>query len=125
MKLHFELKGETPAKKNSRITLRNGKTIPGKQYQQWHNDALKEIFSQKYKIPEDVKLPIFSSVSISVTFVHGDKRRRDADNGLSSILDLLVDCNILSDDNWKIVENISVRNLYLTDAAGCYIEIEI
>lgn len=29
---NFQLVGETPAKKNSRITLQNGKTIPSKNY---------------------------------------------------------------------------------------------
>ena len=37
-------------------------------------------------------------VRVSIAFHHGDLRRRDSDNGTSSILDLMVDCGILKDD---------------------------
>ena len=30
---------ETPSKKNSRITLKNGRTIPNKKYSEWHKKA--------------------------------------------------------------------------------------
>lgn len=45
-------------------------------------------------------------------FTHGDLRRRDSDNGCSSILDLLVDNGILQDDNWQIVQEITITNKY-------------
>lgn len=114
----FVLPGETPAKKNSRITLRNGKTIPSKNYTEWHSMSLRELFSQKK--PEE---PITSPVSVILSFYHGDLRRRDSDNGTSSIMDLLVDAKILADDNWQIVRQIAVFNYYDKGAPRCRISI--
>lgn len=83
------IEGETPSKKNSRITLRNGRTIPSKNYQQWHKEALSQI-----RAPEN---PINYPVLIHLVFTHGDLRRRDSDNGCSSIMDTLVDAGVLAD----------------------------
>lgn len=44
--------------------------------------------------------------ALYLEFTHGDRVRRDSDNGVSSILDLLVDCGILPDDNWMVVSKI-------------------
>lgn len=109
------LHSETPAKKNSRITLPDGRTIPSKKYRQWHGGAKSEIELQMMcKRGEQLKTPIDYPICI----------RRDSDNGVSSILDLLQDSGILSDDNWQIVREISVRNRYEKNEAGAVIEIE-
>lgn len=115
---YFELDGETPAKKNSRITLPNGRTIPSKKFQDWHKAAMVQLISQ-----QKPKKPIESPVSIMLSFYHGDLRRRDSDNGTSSIMDLLVDAEILSDDNWQIVRQIDVFNYYEKNKARCRITI--
>ena len=57
-------------------------------------------------------------------FTHGDLRRRDSDNGCSSILDLLVDNGILQDDNWQIVQEISIKNNYKKNSSFCKITID-
>lgn len=119
------LHSETPAKKNSRITLPNGRTIPSKQYRQWHGGAMSEIEIQMMcKRGEQLKTPIDYPIGITISFTHGDLRRRDSDNSVSSILDLLQDSGILADDNWQIVREIHVRNRYEKDEAGAVIEIE-
>lgn len=119
------LHSETPAKKNSRITLPNGRTIPSKQYRSWHGGAMSEIELQMMcKRGEQMKIPIDYPISITISFTHGDLRRRDSDNSVSSILDLLQDCGILADDNWQIVREINVRNQYMKNEAGAVIEIE-
>ncbi len=104
----FEIDGETPAKKNSRITLRNGKTIPSKKYQEWHSSAYAQVFAQK--VQQKITEPLNKRLKILVTFVHKDQRRRDSDNSLSSLLDLFQDVGILADDNWKIVRRIEIDN---------------
>lgn len=118
MTYFFTLAGETPAKKNSRITLKNGMTIPSKNYREWHKAALQELALQTK--PES---PIDSAVRIQLRFIHGDLRRRDSDNGCSSVLDLLTDAGILADDNWQIVRQIRVQNEYSKNKAKCEIAI--
>lgn len=118
MTYFFTLAGETPAKKNSRITLKNGMTIPSKNYREWHKTALQELALQTK--PES---PIDSAVRIQLRFIHGDLRRRDSDNGCSSVLDLLTDAGILADDNWQIVRQIRVQNEYGKNKAKCEIAI--
>ncbi len=115
------IKGETPAKKNSKIWTRSGKLIPGKKYQEWHKEALKQVEDQKKYIQ---KLPGDREVIIRLDFVHGDQRRRDSDNGTSSILDLLVDAGIIADDKWQIVRQLHVSNTYEKNDPMCIICIE-
>ena len=113
------IQGETPAKKNSRITLKNGRTIPSKRYREWHSAALFQLESQWKKIEHDT---FEQEVKINLHFYHEDNRRRDSDNGVSSIFDTLQDSYILSDDRWQIVKEFSVKNSK-SDNARCEIEI--
>jgi len=122
MTYRFKIVGETPAKKNSRIVLKNGKNIPSKNYQQWHEGAMLQLAGQKRIVQcKAVSVPC----TIRLNFIHGDLRRRDSDNGCSSIMDLLVDCGILADDNWQIVQNIEIKNSYEKNNAFCVVEIEV
>lgn len=70
------------------------------------------------------KSPINTPVIITINFTHGTLRRRDSDNAVSSILDLLVDNRIIPDDNWLIVREINVFNEYQRNNAMCQIEIK-
>lgn len=111
--------GETPSKKNSRIVLPNGKNIPSKQYRIWHESAKLQVRAMSTGADT-----ICYPVSISLSFFHGDLRRRDSDNGTSSILDTLVDCGIIKDDNWEIVRILNVYNYYDKNNARCEIDIK-
>lgn len=118
------MSGETPAKKNSRITLRNGRTIPSKRFRDWHKVAMLEMNIQKNA--QGLTKPIEKPVSIDVVFCHGDKRRRDSDNSYTSIQDLLVDCKVLKDDCWLIVKKHSVSNGYIkNNASVCFTVTEL
>lgn len=119
MKYSFFINSETPAKKNSRIVNRKtGRNFPSKRYQEWHQLAMLELNRQK-KPDAPIK-----HCHISLTFIHGDLRRRDSDNGCSSIMDLLVDERIIEDDNWKVVEKINIENGYCKGKPKCLIFIE-
>lgn len=118
--MYFVLNGETPSKKNSRISLRNGKTIPSKQYKEWHKDAVFQL--ERQKMYSDCHFPIDTGVYITLIFYHADNRRRDSDNGTSSIFDTLQDANILTDDRWQIIRGFKVLNKK-ADFAKCEIEI--
>lgn len=104
----FFLNGETPSKKNSRITLKSGKTIPNKKYRDWNKSAVSELKRQWAKQSQNLK-PIEQCV-IEIIFIHADKRRRDSDNAVSSIFDTLKDAGILVDDNWTVIPYYIVSN---------------
>ena len=118
----FTLDGETPAKKNSRQMLPNGKNIPGKAYNAWNTAAVLALNVQRIK--QGIRPPIACAVVVHITFTHGDYHRRDSDNAASSILDALQNADVLSDDNWRIVHDIYVHNRYEKGAPRCEIEIE-
>ena len=116
----FYIDGETPAKKNSRIVnTKTGRSFPSKRYSQWHKDAMLQVRSQKQN--ETIDQPC----RIKMIFTHGDLRRRDSDNGTSSILDLLTDCGVLADDKWQIVKSLQIDNDYKKNEPSCRVEIEV
>lgn len=115
----YTIIGETPAKKNSRvINTKTGRSFPSKTYTAWHKDALLQIMGKR------PKEPINKPVLVHLVFTHGDYRRRDSDNGCSSIMDLLTDAGVLIDDNWQIVRDIAITNRYEKNAPKCEITIQ-
>ena len=121
----FIITGETPAKKNSRIVLKGGRNIPSGRYRKWHTAAIIEINSQLLLLKkEEAAMPIEREIRIKMTFYHGDNRRRDSDNGASSILDLLTDCKVIKDDKWQIVRLLEIRNFYEKSNPRCLVEID-
>lgn len=124
MEIDFEIHGETPSKKNSRINTRSGRSFPNKKYQDWHVLAVGQIVYQKMKM-KNVPFPIDRPIRIKMTFTHGDLRRRDSDNGASSILDTLKDSGIIADDNWRIVKELCVLNEFEKNKPSCKICVEV
>lgn len=122
MNYEYIINAETPSKKNSRITLRNGKTIPSRKYREWEISASISLLQNKKEYPFP-KNPIESPVILRLEFAHGDFKRRDSDNQTSSILDLLQDVGILKDDNWRIVRRIEIENKYNKAKPFCRISI--
>lgn len=116
MIIHIPL--ETPSKKNSRVVdRRTGRTFPNKRYTEWHKAASIYVRQQNARTLDGGPFALY------LEFTHGDRVRRDSDNGVSSILDLLVDCGILPDDNWMVVQKINVSNLYDKGNPGVNISI--
>jgi Holliday junction resolvase RusA-like endonuclease len=116
MILHIPL--ETPSKKNSRVVdRRTGRTFPNKRYTEWHKAAALYVRQQNAHPLDEGPFALY------LEFTHGDRVRRDSDNGVSSILDLLVDCGILPDDNWMVVSKIVTTNLYDKGNPGVHISI--
>ena len=116
MMIHIPL--ETPSKKNSRVVdRRTGRTFPNKRYTEWHKAATLYVRQQNAHPLDDGPFALY------LEFTHGDRVRRDSDNGVSSILDLLVDCGVLQDDNWMVVSKIVTTNLYDKGNPGVNISI--
>ena len=119
MTYRFTLAGEVPAKKNNRRTLPNGRSIPSKGYLAWHETALVQLILQKRA--RHIKQPLAGRLCIDITLTHGDLRRRDGDNGATSVLDTLRDAGIIKDDCWEICRTIRIENRYEKGRARCEI----
>lgn len=95
----FILSGQVVPKKNSRqLFYKNGRmiNIPSKRYQEWHNDAMRQIIV--WKIPR-----LKPNYKISYSFWFKDKRPHDLDNVIASMNDLLKDAGVIKDDDGKIL----------------------
>ena len=117
------LRGETPSKKNSRINTKSGRSFPSAVYAHWHLNALCQI-SRWERAGKIAPIAKSKRVKLTVTFYHGDKKRRDSDNQLSSILDTLVDAGILADDCWQCVPCKMVFDEYDKNNARAEISLE-
>lgn len=117
------LQGETPPKKNSRITnTHTGRTFPNPRYVKWHDSVINEL--HYLLLRKKIKSFIGKKVKLTLTFFHGDLRTRDSDNQLSSILDTLKDAKIITDDRWQVVPRKIVNDEYDKGNARCEIELE-
>lgn len=129
--LRFQIYGETPSKKNSKIWTRSGKLIPSKAHQAWKATAIDQMAMQlelmaasDRPVAEGTNIEgIDYPVSVTLTFYHGDQVRRDSDNQAASIMDLLQDAKVLSDDRWQIVRILNIYNHFDKGNARCLIEI--
>ncbi len=102
MKISFTIPGNTPSKKNSKRVFRNyysGKMVlaPSKVHEDWYNVAYYDVLKQKNKGKNSGYYGKRAEVEITLYFQ--DARKRDLTNAAESIMDLLVDLEILKDDN--------------------------
>lgn len=117
----FVIIGETPSKKNSRINTRSGRSFPSREYQKWHD--MQSAFILSCIAKGEIERFTEKNLIINFQFVHGDKRRRDSDNQCTSILDLLVDCGVITDDNWETIPEKHIFDSYEKDMARAVITI--
>lgn len=106
--MQIVLNGKVVPKKNSKnVFYKNGRmfVLPSTRFVEWHKNAEQQI----KQLDENVCFD--SPCHVDIQFYHSDNRRRDSDNLLSSIFDLLVDTNVLSDDSTKIVKSFTVKNV--------------
>lgn len=95
----YTLEGETPSQKNSQTFNRKTKTLfKSAVFRKWAVEANRQILAQ------GVPSTPYEQARIVVTFYHADLRRRDGENALSSIQDLLVKCGVIVDDCWTRIE---------------------
>ena len=100
--LTLPLAAPIPSKKNGRVVLRSGVNLPGEAYRKWHKAEL-----PKLRLLAKTRGPFRVPVAVSLGVSFGDKRRRDLDNMLSSVLDLLKDSGLILDDDWAHVRRVS------------------
>lgn len=115
--IEYLLNTKTPSKKNSRVfNSKTHKMFPSKQYRAWHEYAALALRPYIKKCIED-------KCYIVLVFCHGDNIRRDSDNGVNSIFDMLQDFNAIKDDRWQIIPHHHVFNTYDKGNAWCKISI--
>ncbi len=93
------LKGRPITKKNSsRICRRGNRTflIPSKQFVEYEKSCKKQI-------PGEFRKNINEEVNVKVLYYMPTKHKVDLTNLLNATNDILVDCNVLEDDNSKII----------------------
>ena len=99
--LVFLLRAPIPSKKNNRVVLKNGVNIPSREFRHWHKSHLPELKSKA------MDHGVFTCpVSVTVGIGFGDRIRRDLDNALTSVLDLMKDAGIIEDDDWNHVRRV-------------------
>ena len=114
--IELVLEGNVPSKKNSRAITRAGISVPNNKFIQWQNDALKQIrvqTRQRFYVP----------VAIEVIIYFGTMGRADLDNRLTSILDMLVEGLVLTDDKWQNVPMMKAQAEYRKGQPGAFIRI--
>lgn len=122
----FEILGNTPSKKNQKQIIHvKGKPIiiSSKRHNEWHKDASIQLLQHKRKINDGIMIDF--PIKISLGFYAPNKRKYDLDNRASTILDLLVDGQIIVDDTWNIVQYIEIKHLGIdTKKARCIVTID-
>lgn len=99
------LYGRIPSKKNSKqIVFIKGRPllIASKKHKEWHKEQ--SIMLVKHRIPEPIE-----QCKIHLSFYAPDKRHADLSNKTESILDLLVDNHIITDDNWFVCPHLTLE----------------
>lgn len=96
------ISGQTPSHKNSKQIFRSksGRTILANndRYLNWRGGAIIEVLNQAKKS--------YKAAEIEMTFYTKDRRGRDLDNMVASVLDVLVHANVIEDDNCFMVRGI-------------------
>lgn len=102
--LSFVIHGQPIVKKNTgKVVNRNGRIfkIDSVPYTRWKNSAVFQI-AQQLGRPD----PIFEPINLCVKFYMETRRSTDLSNLLEGIQDVLVQCQIIADDDYKIVASL-------------------
>lgn len=125
----FFLSGEVVSKKNNnRFNRATGQVYKSKNFCKWHSKATAELLQQKQqKYSGEFLHGLAKTTCITFEFRHNGKARRDSDNQVTSVLDLLVECGILIDDNIFVVPKMSTENKEVDKVAmvGVKVTIEV
>src|SRR4051812_22531078 len=100
----LSLPGRVPSKKNSkRIVVAGGRPriISSEAFLAWHEEMMLRVRRFRPKTP-------IVLASVAITFFADTRRRFDLTNAAESVMDLLVDAEILADDSWAVVPQLSL-----------------
>jgi Holliday junction resolvase RusA-like endonuclease len=108
----------TPSKKNL-YRMGNGRFFKDKRTTDWEKAATIHVLMQL----EGFLGPIPKTSRLALRFTYGDKRRRDTINQAESVLDLLVKCKVIADDNWQVIPSLELSGAYEKGVDRCVVEI--
>jgi hypothetical protein len=114
------LPGRVPSKKNSkRIFCTSGRprVLSSEAFIAWHEEMMLRV--RRYRPAK----PIPQAV-VSITFYPDTRRMFDLSNAAESVMDLLVDAEILADDSWSVVPDLALH-FGAVDAKNPRAEVEI
>ena len=115
--IEYFLESETPSKKNSKVfNTKTHRMFPSAKYRAWHEYAALVVLP---KVKECIKEKCY----VILVFQHGDNIRRDADNSVSSIFDMLQDFKAIEDDRWQLIPHHHVFNTYEKGKPWCRVMI--
>lgn len=118
--LSFFISGRIPSKKNTLRILKSksGKNfIMSKKYNAWEGDKIASLPTLRNSIDK---------CNVTITFTPKDKRKWDLTNKAESVMDLLVQKKIITDDNYSCVEKLTLKMCHSGKInAGALVEIEI
>ena len=98
----LQVRAPIPSKKNNRVVLKNGVNIPSREFRAWHRANISGLKRRAFEHGA-----FTCPVSIAVGIGLKNRIRRDLDNALTSVLDLLKDSGIIEDDDWNHVRRVS------------------
>lgn len=117
--MKITLYGRVPSKKNSLRRIKRGNriyTVPSENFSAWNG--------QQYLALKDCK-PVEGIIwQVSLNFFMPCNRRTDLTNKAESVMDLLVDCEIIKDDSWQHIPQV-LLNCEGVDKENPRVEIEI
>ena len=129
----FWIKGDIPSHPRPRFNRHSGRVYLPQKYMDWKKDSVIQLQ------PQWKKEPIDGCIAISLSIVHTRPQSRfrksnqdyripkitggDLDNEIKSVLDVLVDAQILTDD--RIIWEIRAQRFWSAkdDPAHCWIQI--
>ena len=117
------LDGNIISKKNSNVFNRNTGTVgKTRNFNAWHRKALRQMIKQRDElIKPNTHITHCDKISFELTF--GSNTRTDADNKITSCLDLLQDAFIMEDDRWQVVPKLYVQSRFEKGSWGAVIVI--
>lgn len=101
--IHYTLFGQVFPKARPKINYRTKRTYKCPKYRAWQDKNIETIQSQG--VPEK---PL-EGASVSIVFSGKHNRSKDLDNMAGAVLDVLVACGVLRDDNSICVSRLDIR----------------
>lgn len=92
--LSITILGQIKGGKNNMIITRSGRRFPKKSWEMWRNWAVASVLTQ---IPAGFK-PYDHPVNARLTYIAGDKRRRDMPAIIDSVFHVLEKAGVVTDD---------------------------